>query len=306
MITVLGSINLDLIAYSRDLPRPGETIAGTAFASASGGKGANQAMAVLRGGGDLEFIGAVGADQFAASALSELKKEGADLTNVRTVPGSTGIAIILVAANGENMITTIAGANHALSPADAEKALTVRGEGDWLLLQLEVPDPTNRRSLEIARRNGVRSVLNIAPYTPAASDYVELADYVIANQLEFAALTGSKTGEDQPATGNVELSAWAVKYGRHIIVTLGPQGVLAATPAGEIFEIAAPEIVPVDTVGAGDTFCGYFTSALAAGLDLPAALARAVWAGSLACLQHGAQPAVPTLAAVEEFISRRA
>ncbi|PSM16539.1 ribokinase [Nitratireductor sp. StC3] len=294
MVIVIGSINLDLIASVGRLPGPGETVAGDGFATAPGGKGANQALAAARAGAAVRMVGAVGKDGFAAEALALLERGGVDLTGVGETHASTGTALILVGGDGENMIAVVAGANAAVLPGDVSKAAP--GAGDVVLMQQEIPLETIRAGLEAARAAGAVSVLNTAPYNDEAADLLALADYVVANETEFdlCARALDLKGQDREA----RMRDFAAGTGRTVIVTLGGEGVLAAAPDG-FFRVAALAVTPVDTVGAGDTFCGYLGAALERGEPLEAALRRAAVAGSLACLKPGAQPAIPLAGDVE-------
>ncbi|MDP2732108.1 MAG: PfkB family carbohydrate kinase, partial [Hoeflea sp.] len=192
MITVVGSVNMDLIATTERLPGPGETVTGSDFSTAPGGKGANQALAARRAGASVNMCGAVGDDAFAAEALALLDDAGADLSAVRRLEGPTGTAMILVGGDGENMIVVIAGANGKVTAQDAEQAVAQMSEGDTLLLQMEIPEAGIEAALRAARAKGVRSILNIAPLTDAVEILAPLADIVIANETEFALLSGRR------------------------------------------------------------------------------------------------------------------
>jgi len=290
MITVIGSVNMDLIATTPRLPEPGETVSGTDFATAQGGKGANQALAAQRAGAAVTMCGAVGDDAYGTEALALLDRAGADLSSVRRVKGPTGIAVILVGGDGENMIVVIPGANGHVSTQDAEQAVARMGDNDTLLLQMEIPEASIEAALKASRSKGVRSILNIAPLTDAVERLAPLADIVIANETEFARLSG-RSAETVDAA-KVELTALHTKTGQCMIVTLGGDGVLWAKD-GTIKHVASLKIKPIDTVGAGDTFCGYLAQGLDAGMDFAAAIHRAAAAGALACLKPGAQPSIP-------------
>ena len=292
MITVLGSTNLDLIGTVSRIPKPGETVPGNEFSMAAGGKGANQALAARRAGAEVRMFAAAGTDSFADEALKLLKADGVDLSRVRIVPGATGIAMIFVDPQGENVIAILPGANGTMSPKDAEAALEGLGIGSILVLQQEIPQAANERALELARERGVMSILNTAPFLPTTKAIAERASIVIANETEFQLLTGARLDQLDAA-----MADWAKAQDQTIIVTLGPDGARAATPTGS-FAVPALKVDPVDTVGAGDTFCGYLAAGLDQGLDLEAAMRRAAVAASLACLKPGAQPAVPFAAAV--------
>lgn len=297
MITVFGSINMDLIATIERLPQPGETVAGKDFSTAAGGKGANQALAARLAGSEVRMAGAVGRDGFAEPALALLSEAGTDLSAVRHVDEPTGTALILVGGDGENMIAVVPGANG--TPGETEAGQVVDGlqAGDILMLQLEVPAKAVERALTLAKAKGVTTIINIAPLTSEAGRLGRMADIVIANETEFERLAdrgdmGSSEREEALLTLHRET-------GQTIIVTLGADGVVAAKDS-KLHRSSGLEIVPVDTVGAGDTFCGYFASSLDQGLDFEAALRRAAVAGSLACLKAGAQPSIPTSGEVEE------
>jgi len=295
MITVFGSINMDLVATTPRLPKPGETVPGTGFATAAGGKGANQALAARRAGASVRMVGAVGRDEFAAPALDLLDKAGTDLSSVAQVDGPTGTALILVGGDGENMIAVVPGANGTVSPEQAKDAVSKSAEGDFLMLQLEVPVASVRAALEAAKARGVRSVINTAPLIPEAAELARLADIVIANETEFERLVGR---DNLSASEREEmLLSMHGDTGQTLIITLGADGVIAAE-GGLLHRTKGLKIEPVDTVGAGDTFCGYLTASLDAGLVFDEALRRAAVAGSLACLKAGAQPSIPLAAEV--------
>lgn len=298
MITVVGSINLDLIAEMDRLPEPGETVLGRAFKTAPGGKGANQALAAARAGAQVRMAGAVGRDAFAGEALALLRSGGVDLARVAEVDGATGIAVIFVGGDGENVIAVISGANLAVAPDTTDGLAFARGE--HVLLQHEIPLATNAAVIEAARQAGAVTLLNTAPFRPDAAPLLFEADYAVANETEFDLFADvlSLAG----ATREARIRAYAETSGRSIVVTLGAEGVLAATPR-EFLRVPALKITPVDTVGAGDTFCGYLGAGLDAGLALSQALRRAAAAGSLACLTPGAQPAIPTAAAVDAALA---
>ncbi|MEO3386829.1 ribokinase [Mesorhizobium sp. CAU 1741] len=288
MIAVIGSINLDLVAGVERLPGPGETVPGNGFATASGGKGANQALAARRAGAQVRMVGAVGSDAFADQALDLLKAGGVDLSAVRVADTATGIAVILVDASGENVIAVIPGGNGTLVPHDVGAARLA--PGDHLLLQLEIPIETVEASLSAARAAGAVSLLNTAPFRADAAALLAQADYVVANETEFDLYADALklAGGDREA----RMRVFAAETGRTMVVTLGADGVVAASPEA-LFRARGLSITPVDTVGAGDTFCGYLAAGLAEGKALDVAMRQAAIAGSLACLTPGAQPSIP-------------
>jgi ribokinase len=298
MITVFGSTNLDQVGTVSRLPKPGETVAGGTFSMAAGGKGANQALAARRAGATVRHVSAVGNDAFAPLALAELTRDGVDLSALKRSDAPTGIAMIFVDSHGENVIAVLPGANGTMTAEDAEGALATLGKGDVLLLQQEIPQAATRRALEIARERGAVSVLNTAPFLDDTAAVARLASIVVANETEFALLSGA--AEDALAEA---MSDWARRFEQTVIVTLGPDGARAATP-DDAFAVPALQITPIDTVGAGDTFCGYLAAGFDRGLSLEDAMQRAAVAASLACLKAGAQPAIPYDAEVESATGR--
>jgi ribokinase len=293
MITVFGSVMLDLTGRLDRFPAAGETVMGSTFATSPGGKGANQALAARRAGGRVRMVGAAGRDGMGDEALALLKAGGVDLRDVRRVDAAQGVAMIFVDPAGENEIGILPGANSLVGPDDADNALTGLGETDVLVLQQEVPQESTMRALALAQLQGVTSILNTAPYLRTTAAVAGTASIVVANETEFALLSG---------TGLADLDAgmaqWARSRRQTIIVTLGADGAQAATPDA-LFRVPALSITPIDTVGAGDTFVGYLAAGLDAGLGLEAAMRRASIAASLSCLKPGAQPAVPTAAEVD-------
>jgi ribokinase len=293
MITVFGSTNLDQIGTVSRLPAPGETVAGGTFSTAAGGKGANQALAARRAGASVRHVSAVGSDHFAEQALALLAEAGVDLSTIRRVPGATGIAMIFVDAEGENVIAILPGANGAVSPADADAALQILAPSDIVLLQQEVPQAATERAMDIARARGATTIFNTAPFLPETPALAKKAAIVVCNETEFALLCGQAHGPIDAIMTN-----WAKSNNQTLIVTLGGDGVKTATP-DHFFHVPALSIEPVDTVGAGDTFCGYLGAGLDTGLPLELAVRRAAVAASLACLKAGAQPAIPLAADVD-------
>lgn len=292
MLTVFGSINLDLVAQTPSLPQPGETLHGSGYFEAPGGKGANQALAARRAGAVTRMVSAVGEDANAAAATRLLREAGVDMAAVKTVAGPTGVAIILVDDRGENVIVVVSGANGAIAPAHGA-ALDI-GAGDTLLVQLEAPPASVRAALERARDAGARRIMNAAPALPEAASLAQLVDVLIVNETEAAAI---HQGE---ATGDPDALAAALlrQTGADVVLTLGAAGAVMASEAG-LTRAAALPVKAVDAVGAGDAFCGHFAAALDAGLDAETALRRGCAAGSLACRASGAQASIPTAADVD-------
>lgn len=294
MITVFGSTNLDQIGTVSRLPKPGETVAGGTFSMAAGGKGANQALAARRAGASVRHVSGVGNDAFADLALALLRADGVDLSAMKVVEGATGIAMIFVDSHGENVIAILPGANGAMTPADADKALAGI-TGGVMLVQQEIPQAATEHALDLAKAQGITAILNTAPFLDSTAALAPKAAILIANETEFALLTGRSIVELDAAMGD-----WAAQHHQTVIVTLGGDGARGVTAEGRRINVPALRIKPVDTVGAGDTFCGYLAAGLDAGLTLEGAMKRAAVAASLACLKPGAQPAIPKADEVEK------
>jgi ribokinase len=298
MITVFGSINIDLVTRVRSLPRPGETVLAEGYATLMGGKGANQAVAAARAAGGLtpvRMIGAVGDDVFGALARGNLAREGVDIAGVVTVNAPTGCAFINVDEAGENAITVASGANRLLA---AEAAVA---KGGVLVLQMETPVAESIKVAEAARAFGALVIVNLAP-VPERLDVDTMAalmaitDLLVVNEHEaMQAARALGCGSADAASAALAI---AQLTGRIVVATLGPAGAFAALADGSVAQAAAPAITPVDTTGAGDTFVGVLASALAEGLDLQSAMSRACKAASLACLGPGAQDAMPRRAVI--------
>jgi ribokinase len=299
MITVFGSVGLDMTGTVPRLPGPGETVLGGTFSTAPGNKGANQALAARRAGAPVRHVGAIGEDAYGREAIRLLTEGGVDLSGLQRLNTITSIAMIFVDAKGENAIAVLPGANAALTPADADRALADMRAGDILLLQQEITQAATDRALDLARDKGVVSILNTAPFLDSTPSLCDKASILVANETEFALLCGGRTGPLESLMRERALTARQT-----VIVTLGAEGARAATPEGRFVSVPAYPVVPVDTVGAGDTFTGYLAASLDRGLDLEAAMRRAAVAASLACLKPGAQPAIPYEKDVEAALSK--
>ncbi|MFO1059186.1 MAG: PfkB family carbohydrate kinase [Dongiaceae bacterium] len=293
MITVFGSINIDLIVAVEALPRPGETVLGPGYRLAPGGKGANQALAAARAGAAVRMVGAVGEDDFAARALADLKDAAVDLSQVARVAEPTGAAMICVDARGENMIVVASGANRRVAAGQlGDPLLAVPG---LLLLQMEVAPEASWAVVERARARGWRILLNAAPAAPIPAAVLSRLDWLVVNggeAMTVAAAAGLAAGDPIAAARAIAAAA-----GIACIVTLGGDGAAAAAD-GALWRVGALPITPVDTVGAGDAFVGAFAATIDDGGALPEALHRAAVAGGLACLTPGAQPSLPSAAAI--------
>jgi ribokinase len=284
MITVAGSINMDLVARVPHIPRPGQTVLGGHFARHHGGKGANQAVAAARLGVAVQFFGAVGADAFGDELVDGLRGEGVDVAGIaRCAEVASGCALISVDDTGENAIAVLPGAN-ALAP------LPPAGwRAQLLVLQLEVPMDVNVAWALAAKAAGVPVLLNAAPMAELPSELLAAVDMLVVNQGELAALVGEVPDA---------LAAAAALGPQRIVVTLGAQGG-RAWDHGRVLAWPAHAVEAVDSTGAGDTFVGALAAALTQGQAFEAALQLANVAAALACTAPGARGGMPSLAALE-------
>ena len=301
-VAVVGSINADLAAFGSPLPRPGETVIGTEFSLVLGGKGANQAIAAARAGAPTYMIGAVGDDLFSDLTLGALVDEGVEVTAVRIVDGSTGIAHIRVdALSAQNDIMIIPNANHRLSPDDVEGSLrALRDYVSVVLVQLEIPLTVVQRVAEVCHDCGLRLVLDPAPAQPMPPEVWRGVSMVTPNELEAEVLTGIAVTDRSSA----ELAArWFLDHGVAIaVITRGEDGALVIGPDG-IEEYPAFPATPVDTTAAGDAFAGALGASLARDASLTEALRRGLAAGALAVSVRGASPSLPTAEAVDALLT---
>ncbi|MEU9758407.1 ribokinase [Streptomyces sp. NPDC047985] len=283
-IAVLGSTNMDLVAYVARAPRRGETVTGREFRTIPGGKGANQAVAAARAGGDVTMIGAVGNDAYGALLRSGLEHAGVDTDLLHTVDGPSGTAHIVVDDLGGNSIVVIPGANGAITALGHGETAAIAA-ADLLLLQLELPLSVVTDGARIARAHGVRTLLTPSPVRPLPSELLDCVDLLIPNEHEASALTGVT---DPHAAAQILLGRVP-----EVVVTLGAKGCLYAARDRESVLLPAPEVTVVDTTGAGDTFVGTLAVALGEQRPAPEALAWATSAAALCVQRPGASVSMP-------------
>jgi ribokinase len=267
-LTVVGSINLDLVVRVERLPRPGETVSGATLSRVPGGKGANQAVAAARLGADVRMVGAVGTDPFAEEALAGLREAGVQLDVEHEHDAPTGIALIAVDDAGENTIIVVPGANARIEPRPGEGAV---------LCQLEIPV----EAIEAAAARAEFFALNAAPAKPVPLELVERADLVVVNRYELDALPVRP---------------------RLVALTLGADGAVLYEGEREVARAAPPPITAVDGTAAGDAFCACLVVSLLEGRDREEALRRACAAGAIAASRFGAQPSLPTAQEVDDIL----
>lgn len=283
-IVVVGSLNVDHTLRVPHIPAPGETLTSSSMLTCFGGKGANQAVAAARAGGAVSMVGCVGEDDFGARYIEQLQSDGIDTAGVLRSALPTGTALIAVDDRGENSIIVNAGANHAIRPEDIERHAELIRSADALLLQLECPLAVVQRAAEIARAAGVRVILNPSPLSAEYLAARFAVDTLIVNEGEAEQITPGRNLQEAMC--------------RHLIITRGAESTLSITEKG-VEEFAPPQVAPVDTVGAGDTFAGAFAVASSEGRGDAIRFANA--AGALATLKPGAQPAIPLRGEIEAF-----
>lgn len=290
-VVVLGSANADLVLTVDRLPGPGETVLAAHRRSAAGGKGANQAAAAARTGTPTALLAAVGSDDSADLLRDALAGAGVDLSRVRTVAGSSGLAVVMVGADGQNSIVVAPGANEAMQSLDEAERHAISA-AQVLLCQLEVPVSVVLEAAHCAHRAGVRVVVNAAPTVAVPAELWPLVDVLIVNEHEAADLAGPGAAEDP---------ALLLPFAPTVVVTLGSKGVRTAARDGSPLQVAAPVVAVLDTTGAGDTFCGVLAAGLAAGREWLPLLQLACAAGALAVQRSGGIASVPDAAEVQRL-----
>lgn len=304
-LLVVGSINMDMVVMAAKIPHAGETISGMSFNTFPGGKGANQAYAAARLGTPVSMIGKLGNDAFGAELRANLESVGVDTRAVEVAASSSGIAQITTAANGENVIVVVAGANGHVSPADLDRHLDVIRNSSIILAQLEIPLETVVHLARLAERQGIPLMLDPAPVQPLPVSLLRSVGWLTPNETEACALLGLSAKELtlDKLEGSSEL---LLRTGcGNVILKLGHRGCYLALANGTRVLVPGYKVKAVDTTAAGDAFNGAFASSLIQGND-PVSSAR--WACAVAAVsvtRHGAQPSMPTRAEVQEFLDTK-
>ena len=302
-VVVVGSSNTDMIIKLERIPQPGETVIGGEFTTAAGGKGANQAVAAARAGGDVTLVARVGNDMFGRQAVERFASDGIDVRHVLEDSGApSGVALIFVDRHGENSIAVASGANARLTPADVMAARDAISSADILVTQLETPLETVRTAVELAAEHGVRVVLNPAPAQPLDAEILRHVSVLTPNETEAALLTGMEVASEADAAAAAErLASLGVAA---TVITLGGRGAYVLD-SDQRELVASFPVEAVDTTAAGDVFNGALAVALADGCPLIEAVRFANAAAALSVTKLGAQPSAPTRAAVEQFLRSR-
>ena len=302
-IVVVGSSNTDMILKLHRLPKPGETVIGGSFSMAHGGKGANQAVAAARAGGDVTFLSKLGNDALGREALQGFKREGVNTDFIGIDSSSpSGVAMIFVDERGENSIGVASGSNGEFRPSDLSQALDCIASADPLLVQLEIPFPTFESVIRIAAHAGVSVILNPAPACPISKDILGLVSFLTPNETEAEAMTGVALNSDS-AIERAASSLLAAGVGT-VVITLGSQGAYLLG-RGINQRIAAFKVEPIDTTAAGDVFNGALAVALGEQSNLPEAVRFACAAAAISVTRLGAQPSAPTREEINRFMESR-
>lgn len=297
-IVVVGSSNTDLVIQADHLPSPGETVLGGDLITAHGGKGANQAVAAARLGAQVSFVGCVGGDAFGHQARKNLEREGLELEFlVEDTQAPSGVALIVVDPQGENIITVAPGANQRLEAEHVHAAASKVEQADVMLLQLEIPMRTVLAAARVGRSAGAIVIVNPAPAVPLDEELYELMDIMTPNQTEAAQLSGSTT----PEQASDSLLERGVKS---VVLTLGSAGAFVAEKDGSREMIAGFKVPVVDATAAGDGFNAGLAVALGRGAELKHAVRFAHAVAALTVTRLGAQPSLPNAAEVESFLER--
>jgi ribokinase len=293
-VVVLGSANMDLVGTATRLPAPGETVLGREFSRIPGGKGANQAVAVARAGGDCSAIMAIGEDDFGPVLRGAMADAGVDTTLVRVVPGPTGVALIAVDEAGENQILVLPGANARLAGLrDDDRAVLDRA--DALVCQLEVPTEVVIEAAAVAHAGGATVIINAAPAAPLPPALLAVTDLLVVNHGEAEVVTGlAGASVDELVDALVVLTP-------RVVLTMGKAGARYGERAGARLSVPAPVVSTVDTTAAGDTFVGALTVAWTEGRSVQAALRWACAAGAACARTLGAATSVPTRDQIDEL-----
>lgn len=301
-IAVIGSNMVDLITYTNQMPKAGETLEAPDFAIGCGGKGANQAVAAAKMGGSVMMVSKVGDDLFAPNTVANLKQQGVDTQFVTTAPGtSSGVAPIFVDDQSQNRILIIKGANQQLKPADIDAAAEALKACQLIILQLEIPLETVYYAIDFARQHDIKVILNPAPAVASLDiDYACKCDFFMPNETELEILTGMPVGTDDEV---IRAGQTLLKRGlKNLIITLGARGSLWM--AGDtLHQVAPTSVKAVDTSGAGDAFIGCFAHTLVKTGDIPTAMAQASAYAACSVTGRGTQRSYPDAETFQRFLN---
>jgi ribokinase len=301
VIAVVGSLNIDLVAYTSRMPGAGETVIGDRFQMGFGGKGANQAVMAARLGARVSMVGALGDDVYAEMTVENLARQGIEATHVTRVPGSSGVAPIWVEPDGTNRIIVVPGANGAVDAEGAAAALRSIGKVDAVIGQHEIPQHVTAAAFQAARELGAVTILNPAPAATLDEALLDGADWLIPNETEFAILAGI---DRLDPSGDSAFVAFARRIRSRLVVTLGARGAALVSESGSVERVGATAVTAVDTTGAGDAFVGAFAFGLAAGLDELTAVKLGIACASDSVTREGTQSSFASRLYAAEIVDR--
>jgi ribokinase len=298
-IAVVGSLNIDLLAYASRVPSAGETVIGERFQMGFGGKGANQAVMAARLGAVVAMVGALGDDVYAGMTLGNLAAQGVDATNVARFAGSSGVAPIWVEPDGTNRIIVVPGSNDMVDPGVAAAAIRSMHGVDAVIGQLEIPQRATLAAFRAAHERGAVTILNPAPAAPLDPELLAAADWLIPNETEFAILARVERLDPED---DAQIAAFARQVSPRLLVTLGSRGAALVTASGSVERIAATPVKALDTTGAGDAFVGAFGVGLAIGLDALDAVRLGIACASDSVTKPGTQSSFATREAASAIL----
>ncbi len=301
-IAVIGSTNVDMIMKMKSLPDVGETVTDAEFLQTYGGKGANQAVAAARAGGDVAFVSCVGEDHYSYLMIENFKRTGMNTEFVMRETGITsGTALIMIGEDGNNYLSVAPGANYRLSTKHIDRAKPVIDPADIILLQYEITVETLKYVIDLAHKQDKTVIWNFAPAREFDMAYLKKISMLVVNEVEAGFLAGVKI----QSMDDVEKAAWILsgKGPDTVIITLGAHGSYVVTN-GEQHLIPAFKVVAVDTTAAGDAYCGGLAVALAEGKSLEEAVRFASAAAGLAVRRLGAQPSIPMRMEIDAFLKK--
>jgi ribokinase len=291
VIAVVGSAMIDLTAYAKVIPAPGQTLEGDLFTTGFGGKGANQAVIAAHCGAQVHFVGKLGNDLFGDSIAENFKKLGIGSQFLESSDTPNGVAHIWVDANGENRIIIIPGANYEIESKKAVDAIESIADLAVVVAQCEIKQEVTLAAFSAAKARGCVTILNPAPYQPLSKELLEVTDWIIPNETEFKELHGQGPTSDDVLSG--------FRPGKNSIVTLGSEGAVLITSDGNLTRVSAPKVNAVDTTGAGDAFVGVFAFGLASGKSPEDAMKLGIKVASMSVTRKGAQSSYPSQAEIE-------
>lgn len=302
-VIVIGSANVDFIMKLPRLPKVGESVTNGEFMQTFGGKGANQAVAAARAGGNVWFVNCVGDDEYGPMIQQNLRDAGAHTDFMWSVEGdSSGIAVVLIGEQGKNLPTIDPGANYALTPDLVQSIADALSDAAMFVLQYEMPEETLYTAIDIAKKANIPIIFNYAPPSPIDLSKIVHVDYLILNETESEFLLGMPVG-DQSSVEKAAQTLLGMGF-QTVIFTLGDRGAFIAQEHG-MESIPAFSVEAVDTTGAGDTFCGTLAVALVEGKPLLEAVQFANAAAALCVTKLGAQPSIPTRKKIESFLQQQ-